>query len=291
MPPFEDWLRANIEPATYVIFFGLLTLLAGLEYFIEMRHAPQPRRRRWPANFLLTALNIVILGVLPVTALAAADIARDNGWGLFNQLAIPALLLLPAGILIRSLASWLIHFAFHNVPLLWRLHRVHHTDTHLDVSTTVRFHPLEFIVTTPVILLTVIVFGLSPVSVMIYELLDAAIAVFCHANIRLPHRLNRLLEKVIITPDIHRIHHSTQVPETNSNYGATLTLWDWMFGTLQRKPQPQLADQPLGLDEVGASQAASLWHMMTLPFRPYKLGAIDSGTASHAETTRRSPLS
>ncbi|MCP4384901.1 MAG: sterol desaturase family protein [Hyphomicrobiales bacterium] len=156
---------------------------------------------------------------------------RANGWGLFSQIELPFVVLLVAGFLIRSLVSWLFHYAMHNVPLLWRVHRVHHTDTHLDVSTTVRFHPLESVLSAPLVIGTVLLFGIPPVVIMLSELFDAAIAVFSHANIRMPCCLERTFGLVVITPHLHRIHHSTVVRETNSNYGATLVYWDMLFGT------------------------------------------------------------
>ena len=274
MTPFEIFLRANMEVLTYIVFFGLLVGLGTLEFIFELRAEGANRGRRWPSNFGLTVLNIVVLGAIPVTALVAADLARSSGYGLFNRLELPFAITLVAGFLARSLVSWLIHYAMHNIPLLWRIHRVHHTDTHLDVSTTVRFHPLEFIVSAPLVIGTVLVLGLPPVVVMLFELFDAAIAVFSHANVRLSRWLERGLSVVIITPGMHRIHHSTQAPETNSNYGATLSLWDRMFGTFRQKEADALARQPLGLEETQDARAWSFLYMLTLPFRALKLHPI-----------------
>ena len=281
MPAFETLLRANIEPITYVVFFGLLAVLAVLECFIEMRRSGARRSRRWPTNFALTTLNIIVLSAIPITALAAADLAHKSQVGLFNLFDVPFAVVLIAGFLLRSLVSWVLHYAFHNIRILWNVHRVHHTDTHVDVSTTVRMHPLEFVISAPIIIATIVIFGLPAVVVMLYELFDAAIAVFSHANIKLPKWLDRALVKVIITPNIHRIHHSPHVPETNSNYGATLTLWDRVFGTLQQKTEPELAHQQLGLSETQDDRAHSFWFMMTLPFRPYRLRPINRPAESH----------
>jgi sterol desaturase/sphingolipid hydroxylase (fatty acid hydroxylase superfamily) len=236
-----------------------------------MREDGASRTRRWPVNFGLTALNIVVMGALPLTALAAADIARDAGWGLFNLIEAPFVVALGVGFLVRSLVSWFIHYAMHNVPVLWRVHRVHHTDTHLDVSTTVRFHPLEFLVSAPFVIATVMAFGLPPIVVMLFELFDAAIAVFSHANTRMPVWLDRALGVLVITPNMHRIHHSTVEPETNSNYGATLVIWDRLFGTFRRKSLEDLAAQPLGLAETQDRRASSFWYLLTLPFRPVRI--------------------
>ncbi|WP_299860623.1 sterol desaturase family protein [uncultured Hoeflea sp.] len=270
MTGFETALRGNMEMLTYGIFFGALILLALLETIIALRAEGAMRRRRWPANFALTAINIVVLGALPLGAVAAADLARSLDIGLLNWLDAPFAAALALTFLARSFGAWGVHYAMHNVPLLWRVHRVHHTDTHLDVSTTVRFHPLEFLISAPVAIGIVIALGLPPAAVMLFELVDAGIAVFSHANIRLPAGFERLLNRIIITPNMHRIHHSTVERETNSNYGATLVIWDRVFGTYQRKERDALERQRLGLDEVDANRASSLWFSLGLPFREIK---------------------
>lgn len=267
MTGFETALRGNMEMLIYMVFFGALILLALLETIIALRAEGAMRLRRWPANFALTAINIVVLGALPLGAVTAADLARSLEIGLLNWLEAPFAAALALTFLARSLGSWGVHYAMHNVPLLWRVHRVHHTDTHLDVSTTVRFHPLEFLISAPVAVGVVIALGLPPAAVMLFELFDAGIAVFSHANIRLPARFERLLNRFIITPNMHRIHHSTVERETNSNYGATLVIWDRVFGTYRRKQRDALERQRLGLDEVDANRASSLWFSLGLPFR------------------------
>lgn len=281
MDPLETALRANAEPLTYVVFFGLLGTLGAMEFIWALRAEGRNLRRRWPSNAALTALNIVVMGAIPVTALVAADYARTNGYGLFNLVDMPFIAVLAAGFLLSSLVSWTIHYGFHNVPLLWRIHRVHHTDRHFDVTTTVRFHPLEFLVSAPIVAATVVLFGIPPVVIMLYELFDAALAVFTHANVRLPAWLERVLGRVIVTPDVHRIHHSTRERETNSNYGATLILWDGLFGTLRRKAPADLAAQPLGLEETQDARAESLWFLLTLPFRPSRLASLEQEALPH----------
>lgn len=271
MIEFETALRANMETLTYAIFFGALALLAIFEMVIALRAEGAMRGRRWPANFALTLINIIVMGALPLGAVASADLARSMQFGLFNLIDAPFVAVLLATFLIRSLGSWAVHYAMHNIPLLWRIHRVHHTDTHLDVSTTVRFHPFEFLVLAPVVVAMVMLCGLPPAAVMLFELFDAAVAVFSHANIRLPGWLERIVGSLIITPNMHRIHHSTFEAETNSNYGATLVIWDRLFKTYRRKTDDELASQALGLEEVGAKRASSLWFSLGLPFRGVKL--------------------
>ena len=271
MTEFDLTLRAWNEPLTYGLFFGGLILFGALEAFFALREAGALRRRRWPVNFGLTLLNILVLGALPVTALVAADWAEAGGHGWLNQREHSFAFLLLVGVLARSLASWGIHWAMHNVPLLWRVHRVHHTDTHMDVSTTVRFHQIEFLIAAPVVVALAVGLGLPPEVVILYELFDTAMAVFTHANLKLPRGLDRALGGVLVSPNLHRIHHSTRVAETNSNYGATLSIWDRLFGTFREKDVAALRAQPLGLTETQDARATSFLYLVTLPFRPNRI--------------------
>jgi sterol desaturase/sphingolipid hydroxylase (fatty acid hydroxylase superfamily) len=172
----------------------------------------------------------------------------------------------------------------HKVPLLWRLHRVHHTDTFVDVSTTVRFHPGEYLVSTPIIVGSVFLMGISPIALMIYEVFDAAMAVFTHANIRMPKPVDRFLRLLLVTPDMHRVHHSSHQPETDSNYGATLSIWDRLFGTYTEKEPEELATMQLGLKECQDKRSTSLWWQLRLPFTPSKIEKTEMNHKSSTET-------
>jgi sterol desaturase/sphingolipid hydroxylase (fatty acid hydroxylase superfamily) len=209
----------------------------------------------------------VLLGALPLSGLALADLARENGWGLLNQPWVPLAAAIVAGFLLRALVSWATHLAMHKVPLLWRVHRVHHTDTELDVSTTVRFHPLEFAIQVPVVLGAIAALGLHPAVVIAYEIIDAGINVFTHSNVRLPAWLDRALRLVFVTPDMHRVHHAAHRPETDSNYGAVFSIWDRAFGTYRRLPPETLATLRLGLGDCPEPRARSLLWLLALPFR------------------------
>ncbi|MGB7261756.1 MAG: sterol desaturase family protein [Albidovulum sp.] len=272
MPAFEALLRLNGETWLYAIFFGSLAVFAFLETRIAMCESGAFRGRRWPVNAALTVLNIAILGAVPVTALMIADFARDQGLGLVNLLDVPMLISLPGAILLFSLQSWAVHYAMHRVPVLWRLHRVHHTDTHMDISTTVRFHPAEFLLQLPVSAALILASGAPPAAAILYELADAAINVFSHSNIRLPSVVDRILSRLIVTPHLHRIHHSPRPRETDSNFGATLPVWDMIFGTYRVKTPDALARQAIGLDEMQDARAYSLWWALTLPFRNIQRG-------------------
>jgi len=266
MPTFEPFLRENMDAMMYGAFFGTLFVLAILELGLARSEHGVARARRWPANGLLTVLNILALGIIPISGLAAAEWARANGWGVLNMIELPLAIVLVAGFLVRSLVSYVIHVAMHKVPVLWRIHRVHHTDTAVDVSTTVRFHPLEFVISVPIVIAVVAAAGVPPWVIMLYELFDAVMAVFSHANLRLPGGLERVLQWVLVTPAMHRVHHSTAQPETDSNFGATLSIWDRLFGTFRRKSGPDLAVMELGLSEYRSEKVSSFFWLLTLPF-------------------------
>jgi sterol desaturase/sphingolipid hydroxylase (fatty acid hydroxylase superfamily) len=263
----EDFLRAQGETLLFASFFATLAVLAILETRAAMRTDGARRRQRWPANFALTALNIAVMGALPLSQLAMADLARDQGLGLLNQRPSGPFLGLIVTFLAFSLQSWAVHLAMHKLPVLWRVHRVHHTDTHLDISTTVRFHPVEFIIQMPISAAVVLALGAPPPAVILYGIFDALVNAFSHANLRLPARLERALGLVIVTPHLHRVHHSPVWPETDSNFGATLPIWDRLFGTFRAKAPEALAEQGIGLTEMQDSRAWSIWWMLSLPFR------------------------
>ncbi len=178
----------------------------------------------------MTALNVVALGFVPVSFVAAAMGSEVNGYGLFHRVALPAWFVMIGTLLVRGFISTATHLLNHKIPWLWQIHRVHHLDTELDVSSTVRFHPLEMMIGPFIGLPIVVLFGLSPWVLAFYELLDIAVTLFSHSNLRVPPRINRLLRYLIVTPDLHRIHHSTWQPETDSNYGAVCRSGIWFSG-------------------------------------------------------------
>jgi sterol desaturase/sphingolipid hydroxylase (fatty acid hydroxylase superfamily) len=206
------------------------------------------------------------MGAVPVSAIAAADYAAQHRFGLLNVIEVAPWTAFVAGFLGRAFLSWGMHILNHKVPFLWAIHRVHHADTRLDVSTTVRFHPLEFVYTTPITLAGIALIGVPPIALLIYELMDAGITVFSHANVRLPRWLDYPLRIFIVTPDVHRVHHSSYQPETDSNYGAVLTIWDRVLGTYRSKGADALATQETGLSECQDARSRSLPWLMILPF-------------------------
>ncbi len=213
-------------------FLGVLTLMAIWELAAPHRRAEVPRLIRWANNLALVAVDTAILRlVFPVLATGAAVWAAAQGVGLLNILAAPAWLAVPLGILLLDFAIWGQHVVFHKVPALCRLHRMHHADPAMDVTTALRFHPLEILLSMAIKIALVVALGLPPVAVLVFEVILNATALFTHSNVALPARLERALRRVIVTPEMHRIHHSDRRDETDSNYGFALSIWDHALGT------------------------------------------------------------
>lgn len=261
------WFLAHGETAQYLVFGGSLLLMAGWEHLRPARPRESARAERWRTNFALTGVNIVVLGLLPISFIAAAQWAESRGLGVLRELTLPAVASVALSLLGRGFISWLTHLLMHQVPLLWRVHRVHHTDTELDVSTTVRFHPLEFPIGLVIGLPLVLVMGLSPWVLVAYEILDVFVTLVSHTNVSLPSPIERWLCYLLVTPDLHRIHHSTRPDETDSNFSAVFPVWDVVFGTFRRRTHEPPSAMPLGLEEVRDAKTRSLWWLLSVPFR------------------------
>jgi len=264
----KEFMLLNGADLQVFLFFGLLILFLCLERMVPRRITLKPQKKRWWTNGALSALAIITLPVMPVTFISIAAWAENNGIGLLNQNvgALPSIIVVCVSILLRGFISFFTHFLNHRIPFLWRIHRVHHLDTELDVSSTVRFHPLEMPISMVIGLPLVILFGLSPWVLLFYELFDVTVTLFSHSNIRLPASVNRILRYVIVTPDLHRVHHSTHVEETNSNYSAVFPIWDILFGTFRTKTREPIESMKLGLDEVRDPKTNNFWWLLGSPF-------------------------
>lgn len=252
------------------IFLTLLTLFAGLEALAPRRARVQPRAGRWFTNLSMTVLNTLVLRALsvavPFLAVGAALDAWAHGWGLFNHLTWPFWAEVVATLLILDFAIWAQHLITHKVPLFWRFHRVHHADRDFDVTTAVRFHPVEIAASMGLKIGLVYLIGPQAVAVLLFEILLNATALFNHANLALPQWLDRLLRLVLVTPDMHRVHHSVIRQEHDSNYGFALSVWDRLFRTYRAQPEAGHDAMVVGLqwqDDKPAKLGWSLW----LPFR------------------------
>ncbi|WP_425037384.1 sterol desaturase family protein [Primorskyibacter sp. S187A] len=251
------------------IFLGLFACLALLETLAPRRPLGGSKPRRWITNWGFTLINTLALRalavVLPFLAVGAAVDAQIQGWGLFNILGLPLWLEFLLAILILDFAIWAQHLITHKIPLLWRLHRVHHADTDIDVTTAIRFHPVEIALSMVLKIGLVYLLGPAALAVIVFEILLNGTAMFNHANLRLPLWLDRVLRLVLVTPDMHRVHHSVNRAEHDSNYGFALSIWDRVFGTYIAQPAEGHDKMAIGLewqDERPSKLGWSLW----LPF-------------------------
>lgn len=250
------------------VFALVFCLLAGLELLVPRRDPNAPKATRWGINMGLIAINVVVQRLtIGAIAVVAAQWAAGNGWGLFALVDLPVAVRFVAGFLLLDLAVYAQHVATHHVPVLWRLHRVHHADLDLDVTSGLRFHPVEILLSALYKAVVVIALGIDPLTVLVFEVVLNASALFTHANIRLPARLDGLLRLVVCTPDMHRIHHSVEPAETNSNYGFFLSLWDRLFATWRQEPAAGQEGMTIGLAQWRNQAQLGLRALLWLPFR------------------------
>lgn len=252
------------------VFLGLFLVFAALETLAPRRARALPRGRRWPVNLAMTVLNSVALralGVLlPLLAIGAAIDAQAQGWGLFNWLGWPRWVEFVLAVLILDLAIWAQHLVTHKVPLFWRFHRVHHADRDMDVTTGFRFHPVEIVASMGLKIGLVYALGPPALAVLVFEILLSGTALFNHANLALPGWLDRALRLVLVTPDMHRVHHSVHREEHDSNYGFCLSVWDRIFRTHVPEPKAGHGAMTVGLEWQDERPARLGW-VLGLPFR------------------------
>ena len=248
-------------------FFAVLLAMMLWEWRKPRRALSLPRARRWPANLGIIVVDSLMLRlVFPVLAVGAAELAAARGWGLFHELDAPFWLALLASLLVLDLAIYVQHVVFHKVPVLWRLHRMHHTDLDFDVTTALRFHPLEIVLSMLIKLALVMLLGAPPAAVMLFEVILNATAMFNHGNVGLPRRLDRALRWILVTPDMHRVHHSTRPEETDSNFGFNLPWWDRLFGTYRDQPRDGHTGMTVGLEYFRDRRAIGLYALLLQPF-------------------------
>lgn len=257
------------EPAIRLaFFFGVLLTMALWEALAPRRERSFSRMSRWPSNFGLVAFNTLALRlIVPTAAVGAALFSKERGWGFFNQLELPEWIEILAVVLILDLVIYAQHVLFHRVPVLWRLHRMHHTDLDLDVTSGARFHTIEIFASMGIKLAVVTALGAPALGVLIFEILLNATSMFNHANVRIPARLDRLLRLVLVTPDMHRVHHSVIRRETDSNFGFNLPWWDRMFNTYRDQPAAGHLGMTIGIGQFQSSRELLLDRMLTQPFR------------------------
>ncbi len=261
----------NIENEPLVRGVIFLLLAGGLitwEILKPRRQNTLPKTQRWRINFSLMVIDILLLRALfPLAAVGIALYSSEKNWGLFNRIELNPVLLIIITVLLLDLLIYWQHRLFHKIPWLWRLHRIHHTDLELDISSGVRFHPLEIILSMLIKTGFIIIFGLSPVGVLIFEIILNSTAMFNHSNIYIKPTIDRYLRWFIITPDMHRIHHSTVIKETDSNFGFNLPWWDRLFKSYCAEPHGGQTSMPLGLTEFRDAGKLRLRDLLWLPMK------------------------
>jgi sterol desaturase/sphingolipid hydroxylase (fatty acid hydroxylase superfamily) len=248
----------------------LLVLTAMMAWEIVAKRRPQvvSRSQRWPGNVLLVIIDTAIVRlVFPLAAVGAAVYAQDLGWGVFNAVTLPGWVVLILSILALDLAIYGQHRIFHAVPWLWRIHRVHHADQEFDVTTALRFHPLEILLSMAIKIAVVMMLGAPPIAVIVFEILLNATAMFNHGNVQLSAKTDRYLRMLLVTPDMHRVHHSVIRQETDSNFGFNLTWWDRVFGTYRNQPENGHLGMTIGLEDYRTEQDQQLGRMLVQPFQ------------------------
>jgi len=266
---WSNWVLENELVIRLSFFFGVFALVAIWEIVLPRRKLTVSKARRWVSNLGLVVINSVVLRLLfPAAAVGASFYAQQQGWGLFNLIDLPNLLEIIVCVVLLDLVIYLQHVMVHHVPLLWRLHRVHHADLDYDLTTGSRFHTLEIIFSMLVKIITVFLLGPPVVAVIIFEVVLNAMAMFNHGNAYLSLKVDRWLRLILVTPDMHRVHHSVVPKYTHSNFGFSLPWWDRLFGTYRAQPPEPHTEMTIGLPDYRHPQQVSrLDGMLMIPFK------------------------
>jgi sterol desaturase/sphingolipid hydroxylase (fatty acid hydroxylase superfamily) len=249
-------------------FAGVFVVMAIWEFLTPRRPQAIGRNWRWPNNLAVVAVDVLLVRILlPITAVGLALFAEAHAFGLFNMIALPAWASIVISVILLDLAIYLQHVLFHAVPALWRLHRMHHADLEFDVTTGLRFHPIEILLSTGIKLVVVAALGTPAAAVLIFEVLLNATSMFNHSNIRVPAQIDRILRWFVVTPDMHRVHHSILRRETNSNFGFNLPWWDRLLGTYRAQPAAGHDAMTIGIEQFRDPRELGLDRMLLQPFR------------------------
>jgi sterol desaturase/sphingolipid hydroxylase (fatty acid hydroxylase superfamily) len=249
-------------------FGGVFVVMAIWELVGPRRQQAVGRGWRWPNNLGVVVVDTLLVRILfPTTAIGLALIAEARGFGLFNVIALSAVVGVVVSVIVLDLAIYLQHVLFHAVPALWRLHRMHHADLEFDVTTGLRFHPIEILLSMMIKLAVVAALGTPAVAVLIFEVLLNATSMFSHSNVRIPLGLDRVLRWFVVTPDMHRVHHSILSRETNSNFGFNVPWWDRLFGTYRPQPAAGHETMTIGIEQFRDPRELGLDRMLLQPFR------------------------
>ncbi len=248
-------------------FLIVFMLLAITEHFAPRRKLSISKIRRWRINLAIVALNpLSVAVVFPFLPIGLALLASEQNWGLLNQWALPYWLKILIGFVVLDFVIYMHHVLHHTLPTLWRLHMMHHADLDFDLTTGLRFHPIEIIISMIIKLAAVAALGVPPIAVLSFEIALNATSMFNHSNIIIPVKTDRFLRLLVVTPDMHRVHHSVIIKETNSNFGFNLPWWDRLFGTYKDQPDKGHTDMVIGLPQYRDQRKLSLPRLLILPF-------------------------
>jgi len=248
-------------------FFGILILMFLWEVIAPRRTLTTSKITRWFSNLCLVLIDsIVVRLIFPTALVGIAFLAQQRGWGIFNQFEMPSLLKITLSVLILDLAIYLQHIMFHSIPLFWRLHMVHHSDMDIDVTTGIRFHPIEIVLSMGIKMIAAILIGPPPIAVVVFEVLLNGTSMFNHGNVRYSQNIDSFLRLLVVTPEMHRVHHSTIRWETNSNLGFNFPWWDRLFGTYRDQPAKGHLEMSIGLDQFKEPNKLTLPWLIVLPF-------------------------
>jgi sterol desaturase/sphingolipid hydroxylase (fatty acid hydroxylase superfamily) len=265
---FEEFLLANEKVIRMSFFFGMLALIGLWELAAPKRALIISKSVRWINNLGLVFFNSFLLRVLfPAAAVGITVFASEQGWGLFNYVEVPFWFEVVAAVIIMDFVIYIQHVMVHAIPILWRLHRVHHADLDYDVTTGARFHPIEIVLSMLIKFATILLLGPAVIAVIIFEVMLNATAMFNHGNISLPKIVDKYLRLLLVTPDMHRVHHSIEDDEANSNFGFSLPWWDRLFGTYRDQPRAGHQAMTIGINKYrDPKQVSWLPGMLMLPF-------------------------
>jgi len=264
-----DFIFQNEGKLRLGFFFGILIIMAIWEVLSPRRELNIDKSFRWMSNLSIVVLNTIVLRLLfPAAAVGMAAYAAKNNYGLFNLIDMPSAFELVFCVIFMDMLIYWQHVIFHRVPILWRIHRMHHADQDIDVTTGSRFHPVEIILSMLIKFAAVLILGIPIVAIILFEIILNLTAMFNHSNVNLPQSLDKLIRKIIVTPDMHRVHHSVIPKETNSNYGFNLSLWDKLFGTYIEQPEMGHLEMTIGLYEYRDEKISqALDEMLLIPFK------------------------
>ena len=264
-----DFIVQNESTLRLGFFFGILAIMAIWEILSPRRELSIPKAYRWFSNLSIVVINTLVVRILfPAAAVGVAIYASKNEYGLFNNLDLNLGTKLVVSVILLDMIVYWQHVIFHRIPFLWRIHRMHHADQDIDVTTGSRFHPVEIALSMLIKFTAVLILGIPVVAIIIFEIILNLTAMFNHSNVSLPLSIDRVVRKLIVTPDMHRVHHSVIPKETNSNFGFNLSIWDKLFGTYTEQPQAGHLNMTIGLSEYRDTRISqALDEMLLIPFK------------------------